>query len=266
MGMTAVRCVGCALLLSAAVFSGTVAAEAQTLTPFENPQPGPAAVPPKKKPAAHVVTKTPAAKKHVPVVAPRHGPPPRHMAHAPLRPTAAKPTLPKPPPAKPAAKPAVVVPAKPEPPPLPPDVGTVTKLHLPRFAALKTDEVNMRSGPGERYPVLWQYQRRDLPVKIEREFDVWRLVEDMDGIKGWVHEATLTSHREFLVTGTADISLRAQPDESSDAVAILKPGVIGRLRACDATGAWCQVQVQSYQGYIKRADIWGVFPGEAIAP
>jgi SH3-like domain-containing protein len=225
-------------------------------------------VPPKKKPAAHVPAKTPLAKKHVPVVTAHHGPPKRHAAHAPLRPTSAKPTLPKAPPVKPPANPVAAAPAKPEPPPapLPPDVGTVTKLHLPRFAALKTDEVNMRSGPGERYPVLWQYQRRDLPVKIEREFDVWRLVEDMDGIKGWVHEATLTGHRDFLVTGTADVSLRAKADDTSEAVAILKPGVIGRLRACDATGPWCQVQVQSYQGFVKRTEIWGLLEGEAITP
>lgn len=253
---------------------GWACACAQTLTPFENPQPAPAPAkkPVVRKPAVH---HQPAPKKHVPVVAAaRHGAPVRH----PLRPTAAQPTLAKPPPAKslpskplpakPAATPPAPPPApkKPEAPALPANIGTDSHLPLPRFAALKTDEVNMRAGPGEQYPVLWQYQRRDLPVKIEREFDKWRLVEDMDGTKGWMHEATLTGHREFVITGTADVTLRAQANDTSDAVALLKPGVIGRLRACDAASGWCQVQVQSYQGFVRRSEVWGVLEGEVIGP
>lgn len=189
----------------------------------------------------------------VPVVAPRHAGAPRRAP----RPAA------KPPPPKPVAQAA---PKKPAPPPLPANIGPNTGLPLPRYAALKSDDVNMRAGPGERYPVLWTYQRRDLPVRIEREFDIWRQVEDMDGIKGWMHEATLTGHREFVVIGTADVNLRAQANDTSDAVALLKPGVIGRLRACDMASGWCQVQVQSYQGFVKRSDVWGVLEGEVIGP
>ena len=199
---------------------------------------------------------------HVPVLTSRHGTKVREA----LRPTSAHPTLPKPKPVKPAAKPAPAVAKKPEPAPIPADVGTNTGLHLPRFAALKSDDVNMRSGPGERYPVLWQYKRRDLPVKIEREFDVWRLVEDMDGIKGWVHQATLTGRREFVVIGTAPVTIRSQADDTAAAVAVLKPGVIGHVRSCDAAGGWCAVQVQSYQGFLKRTDFYGVMDGEVVTP
>ncbi len=76
---------------------------------------------------------------------------------------------------------------------------------LPRFASLKTDEVNLRTGPGLRYPIDWVYKRRDLPVQIEREFEVWRLVADQDGVKGWVHQATLAGRRTFVVTGGEQI-------------------------------------------------------------
>ena len=55
----------------------------------------------------------------------------------------------------------------------------------------------MRLGPGTRYRIDWVYKRRDLPVEIEREFDVWRWVRDADGIQGWVHQATLMGRREL---------------------------------------------------------------------
>lgn len=85
-------------------------------------------------------------------------------------------------------------------PPEPPK-GTVTGLPLPRYAALRSDEVNMRAGPGRRFPILWVYHRRGMPMRIEREFDVWRLVEDQTGQKGWIQQATLAGGRDFLVPG-----------------------------------------------------------------
>jgi SH3-like domain-containing protein len=204
------------------------------------------------------------------------------------KPTASKPNAahqaaPKPPPAKPGAakatttKPATPVPAPvpvpapapgptadgpPAPPPEPPK-GTVTGLPLPRWASLRTDEVNLRAGPGTRYPIDWVYKRRDLPVQIEREFEVWRLVEDQDGIKGWVHQATLVGRRSFVVIG-ADRSLRDAASDDAAVVAILKPGVIGRIRACAAAAAWCEVQVSDYHGWLRRTDFWGTYPGEAV--
>ena len=41
---------------------------------------------------------------------------------------------------------------------------------LPRFVSLKSNEVNIRRGPGKEYPILWQFQRRGLPVEIIAEY------------------------------------------------------------------------------------------------
>jgi SH3-like domain-containing protein len=169
---------------------------------------------------------------------------------------------PVPPPAPVAAPPAPA----PEPAPAPPaepTKGSVTGYPLPRFAALRTDEVNLRRGPGTRYPIDWVYKRRDLPVEIEREFEVWRLIVDPDGIKGWVHQATLTGRRSFIVTGGEQV-LRHDPSDTSAPVARLKPGVIGHIRSCEAASDWCQMQVGEYRGYLKRDAFWGALPHEAI--
>jgi SH3-like domain-containing protein len=164
-----------------------------------------------------------------------------------------------------AAKPKPPEPAPtPEPPAADHSKGSVTGLPLPRWVALRSAEVNMRTGPGTRYPVEWQYHRRDLPVKLEREFGVWRLLEDQDGVKGWVHEANLTSRRGFVLKGPQQI-LRGGPSDTARAVALLKPGVLGRITACKAHANWCQVRAGGYSGWLKRAGIWGIFPGEAVS-
>ena len=196
--------------------------------------------------------------------APAQTPPHRPAHHSaapaphPVKP-AAKPVA-KP---APAPKPATPAPAPAAPPPAEPTKGSNTGLPLPRFASLKTDEVNLRTGPGLRYPIDWVYKRRDLPVQIEREFEVWRLIADEEGVKGWVHQATLVGRRTFVVTGT-ERTVRADANDAAAPVVRIKPGVIGRIRACEATASWCQVQVGDYRGWLKRDAFWGIYGGEAI--
>ncbi len=141
--------------------------------------------------------------------------------------------------------------------------GSATGLPLPRFASLRSDDVNFRTGPGTRYPIDWVYKRRDLPVEIEREFEVWRLVRAPDGTKDWVHQATLTGRRDVIVTG-GERTLRSEASTTAAPVAKLQDGVILRVRSCDAKSAWCRVQVGDYRGWIRREEVWGLQPDEAI--
>ena len=193
--------------------------------------------------------------------------PPQGQLH-PHKPSSnlAKPStsLPPPPAVAPAETAATPKPALPEKAadPEKPD-GTPSK--LPRFAALRSDDVNMRAGPGTRYRIEWVYRRRDLPVEIEREFDVWRWVRDPDGIQGWVHQATLMGRRNFIVE-KANATLRAEASDTAPAVAVLTPGVIGRIRSCAAASEWCSVQAGSYRGYLRRSQFWGLLPGEVLNP
>jgi SH3-like domain-containing protein len=238
----------------------------KSTTPAVPPTP-PRAAP---RPAVHQLGKpAPVVRPH----GPTHAEPAKKKTTAAAKP-AAKPHGPVPPAAAGAAVGAAVgaaaatasapvPPVQPPPAPAEPPKGTASGLPLPRFVALRSDEVNLRAGPGTRYPIEWVYKRRDLPVEIEREFEVWRLVKDQDGVKGWVHQATLTSRRSFVVTGT-ERTLRQEAKPDASPVARLQPGVVGRIRSCDAGSDWCQVQVGDYRGWLKRDEFWGVLPGEAV--
>jgi SH3-like domain-containing protein len=197
-------------------------------------------------------------------VVPPHGPIHPHKPAAAASAAKAVPAQPAAPAAAANPAPAGTTTAQPEklPDPEKPE-GAPAK--LPRFASLRSDDVNMRAGPGTRYRIDWVYKRRDLPVEIEREFDVWRWVRDADGIQGWVHQATLMGRRSFIVQ-KADATLRSDVSDSARAVAILKPGVIGRIRSCQASSDWCEVQTGSYRGYLRRDQFWGLLPSEAINP
>ena len=65
-------------------------------------------------------------------------------------------------------------------------------LPIPRFASLKSDEVNVRTGPGSRYPIDWVFKRKGMPVEIVAEFENWRKIRDWQGAGGWVYQGLLT--------------------------------------------------------------------------
>ena len=56
--------------------------------------------------------------------------------------------------------------------------GSVSGLQVPRFVSLKSDRVNVRSGPNKVQEVRWVYTRASMPVEITAEFENWRRIRD----------------------------------------------------------------------------------------
>lgn len=134
-------------------------------------------------------------------------------------------------------------------------------LPVPRFVTLRSDEVNIRTGPGEQYPIEWVFKRKNMPVEIVAEFQNWRKIRDVDGTEGWVYERMVTGRRTVLVRGQIR-TLRDRPRADSDVVARAEPGVIATLLECEA--AWCRVETSGVKGWLPRDEIWGVYPNEVI--
>ncbi len=130
---------------------------------------------------------------------------------------------------------------------------------LPRFVSLRAEEVNLRTGPGTRYPIDWIYRRRGMPVEVIDEFDIWRRVRDHEGTVGWIHRSMLTAKRTVLVTGEPRV-LRRRPEAQSPGLASLEAGVIGRLEGCEQD--WCRIEAQGFDGWLRRGEVFGIGPGD----
>lgn len=141
--------------------------------------------------------------------------------------------------------------------------GETSGLPLPRFVSLRSDEVNLRTGPGQRYPIDWIYARKDLPVEVIAEFEAWRKIRDWQGTEGWVHQSMLTGRRMMVVMGQAR-SLRSSDSESADPVAVVEAGVLGRIVQCPRNRDYCRVEIDKMQGWLRRDEMWGVYKGEWI--
>jgi SH3-like domain-containing protein len=138
------------------------------------------------------------------------------------------------------------------------DAAAEAGSELPRYVSLRSDKVNMRVGPGVRYPIAWVYLRKGLPVEVVAEFELWRKVRDREGGEGWVHQSLLSGKRSAIVKGGVQTLFWRAGGE----VPVLRAeaGVQGRLLAC--LKAHCRLRIAGIDGWIERNKIWGVYPSE----
>jgi SH3-like domain-containing protein len=131
-------------------------------------------------------------------------------------------------------------------------------LPLPRFVSINKSQANVRRGPGEDYPLLYQYQRRGLPLEIVAEYGQWRQVRDHEGAEGWMHARLLRGNRTVMVRRAANAqTLRNRPEATGGVVALVQSGAIGQLEDC--AGNWCEIEFDGHEGWLARAMLWGVY-------
>ena len=152
------------------------------------------------------------------------------------------------------AKPAVSQPA---------GKGAKTGLPLPRFVSLRSGKVNLRTGPGARYPVEWVLVYRHMPIEIIAEFDTWRRIRDWQGTEGWAHKSMLSGRRTIMIQGDVR-TLRREATEDSPAVARAEPGVVGNILGCPEASLWCRVEVGGFTGWLRKLEFWGAYKGEVV--
>ncbi|MDC1357798.1 SH3 domain-containing protein, partial [Pseudomonadota bacterium] len=68
-------------------------------------------------------------------------------------------------------------------------------LKIPRIVSLKNSLTYMRSGPGKKYPIIFEIKQKGYPLKIVSEFNNWRKATTSNNLTGWIHTQMLSSFR-----------------------------------------------------------------------
>ena len=143
-----------------------------------------------------------------------------------------------------------------------PDPAQNSGLDIPRFVTLKSDETNVRTGPGTRYPIQWVYHRSGMPVEVVEEYDLWRKIRDVEGTAGWVHKTMLSGNRNVMIKGKESHVIRLEADKEAKPILKAEPMVTARLMEC--TPDWCRIQISGRKGWIEKLYLWGVYPQEVF--
>jgi len=132
----------------------------------------------------------------------------------------------------------------------------------PYWASIASGQAMTRTGPGQNYPGVWLYQRRDLPVRVIKKYDNWRLIQDPDGAQGWMLVRLLSDKRTAVVKPGHPRPIRVGPYDTAKVSYNVEPGVVGHISKC--SDGWCRIEVGNRRGYISTSDIWGVSNGEVV--
>ena len=132
----------------------------------------------------------------------------------------------------------------------------------PYWASIASGQAMTRTGPAKTYPGVWLYQRRDLPVRVLKRYEHWRLIQDPDGAEGWMLVTLLSDRRTALVKKGEPRPIHVEPDDASPVRYRAEPGVVGRIEQCRE--GWCRIAIDKREGFIRTADIFGILPNETV--
>lgn len=132
---------------------------------------------------------------------------------------------------------------------------TSASLAQAKMVSVDADMINLRSGPGSKYKVLWELGR-GYPLKVIGSKGSWYRVIDFENDKGWVYKK-LVGRTPHLVVKKRAINLRSGPSTRYKIVRQAKRGVV--LRTLESKPGWVKVRhdEENVEGWVKRDLLWG---------
>ena len=129
-------------------------------------------------------------------------------------------------------------------------------LKIPRFVSLKNSLTYIRTGPGKRYPIIFEIKQKGYPLKIVAEFNNWRKATTSNNLTGWIHTQMLSSFRTGIIIKTT--LLKKTPSEKSKSEAKLLENLLVNVKKCEHK--WCKIEIikdKNFVGWIKKTSVWG---------
>ena len=129
-------------------------------------------------------------------------------------------------------------------------------LKIPRMVSLKNSLTYMRSGPGKKYPIIFELNQKSYPLKIISEYNNWRKVISHTNITGWIHTQLLSSYKTGVII--KNTFLKKTPSSTANNSAKLLQNLVVNIKKCNVE--WCKIEViktKHFVGWVKKIYIWG---------
>jgi len=124
------------------------------------------------------------------------------------------------------------------------------------FASLRSNETNVRAGPGQNYPIKFIYKLKGIPVQVISEYDNWNEIKDYEGQSGWVMQSLITKKRTLMIRTTKGfVNLQKKNNEKSRIIFRLENNVIGDYLKC--IERWCALEVSGKKGWVRDEEVFG---------
>lgn len=126
------------------------------------------------------------------------------------------------------------------------------------FLAVKSDKINMRTGPNNRYDIKYIYIKKNMVFKITDSFEEWYKVEDIDGEEGWIKKNLFfhSKKQKFAMIRSKD-SIFCYSGRNTQAKKVFKIDYLGLVKLVECRGEWCLVKKQDLKAWCESKFLWG---------
>ena len=140
-------------------------------------------------------------------------------------------------------------------------IGTETGLKIPRYVSIKSNEVNVRVGPSQNYPISIKYVTKNVPIEIIEEHKEWRKILDYYGNTGWIKKNLLQGDRYAIIKNQSKKNY-IYFNPIGFKIGEIKHNNIVKLLKCRQD--WCYISYEKYKGWIKKSNLWGAYKNELL--
>ncbi|MFC1524293.1 SH3 domain-containing protein [Thermodesulfobacteriota bacterium] len=122
------------------------------------------------------------------------------------------------------------------------------------MVSINRKKVNMRSGPGTSYAILWELGM-GYPLKVVRTQKNWLKVQDFEGDEGWIYKP-LISRSAHLIVKKKRINVRSGPGQNYKVIGKANYGVV--FKTLKRNKGWVKIKHENgLTGWVSRSLVWG---------
>ena len=124
-----------------------------------------------------------------------------------------------------------------------------------KMVAVNADMINLRSGPGTKYQIVWELGR-GYPLKVIGSKGQWYRVVDFENDKGWLYKKLVNRSSHFVVKSKI-VNIRSGAGTKFKIIRQAKRGVV--FKTLERRTGWVKVrhEEENIEGWIKRDLLWG---------
>lgn len=130
-----------------------------------------------------------------------------------------------------------------------------TSIANAKMVSVAADLVNMRSGPGKNYAVVWELGK-GYPLKVLQTKGDWMKVVDYEQDTGWVYKK-LVNRAPHLIVKKKIVNIRSGPGTGYKIVRKAQNGVV--FKTLERKNGWVKVkhEEENVDGWVMRSLLWG---------
>ncbi|MDY0131968.1 MAG: SH3 domain-containing protein [Desulforegulaceae bacterium] len=119
--------------------------------------------------------------------------------------------------------------------------------------SVESNRVNVRSGPGTKYEVLWQAEK-NYPLEVVEEKGKWVHFKDFEGYEGWAYKPLL-GKKKTVVVKVYKSNIRSGPGTEHPIVFTAEKGT--PFEVIDTKNGWQRVRhSDGDSGWISSSLLW----------